>query len=321
MPPAATRRRPDPTPDPSPELPALRLALRVAELGSVAAAAREADALPATATAAIRRLEASLGARLFTRGTRALKCTPEGEAYLARAREALALLTQGAAELHAPLTQVRGTVRLAVPVDLGTQVLRPMLARFAERYPQVQLELRVADRVSDIGREPVDAGLRYGEPAPGGEALLRPMAADNVAILVASPDYLARAGTPRTVAELAQHQGIGLRLSNRPALNWPLIEGGRPVQAALRVRLITDNGLLARLWALDGQGIALKSRLDVLDDLRAGRLRRVLPQVHTAPYPLNLVMMRGTQQSARMRALADHLQGEFQALAAEAAAY
>src|SRR3954467_15189067 len=88
------------------DLTALRLALRVADLGSVAAAAREADWLPATATAAIRRLEAQLGAMLFARSTRALKITPEGEQFLARAREAMALLDQGAAELHAPMTQV-----------------------------------------------------------------------------------------------------------------------------------------------------------------------------------------------------------------------
>lgn len=309
----AARRSATP-PEPALELASLRLALRVAELGSVAAAAREADWLPATATAAIRRLEAQLGARLFARGTRALKCTAEGEAYLARAREALTLLAQGASELYAPLTLVRGTVRLAVPTDLGTQTLRPMLARFAERHPQVQLELRVADRLSDIGREPVDAALRYGDP-PGGESLLRRMA-DNNAILVAAPAYLARAGRPKRVADLAQHDGIGLRLAGRSAAAWPLIERGRTVLAAPRVRHSTDNGLLARLWAIDGLGIALKSRLDVVDDVRAGRLVRVLPGVQTAPYPLHLVMVRGTQQSARVRALGDHLQAEFAELQA-----
>lgn len=293
---------------------ALRLALRVADLGSVAAAAREADLLPATATAAVRRLEALLGAALFARSTRALKVTPEGEQFLARARDAIALLDQGAAELHAPMTQVRGTIRLSVSNDLGTQVIRPLLDAFLQQHPQVQLELQVADRVSDIAREPVDAALRYGVPQAAGQ-VIRPLA-DNTAVLVASPAYLARAGTPKTPADLAQHEGIGLRISGRPGHVWSLRYRGRPVELKPRVRRTADHGLMARLWALDGHGIALKSRLDVADDLLAGRLVRVLPGLESAPYPLVMVLARGSHLSARMRALADALRPPLQALAA-----
>lgn len=298
------------------ELPTLRLALRVAELGSVAAAAREAELLPATATAAVRRLEAQLGATLFTRSTRALKATPEGTLFLERARHALALLDQGTAELHAPLTQVRGTLRLSVSTDLGLHVLRPMLDEFMALHAQLQVELRVSDRVSDIGREPADAGLRYGVPASG-EQIVRPMA-DNSAILVAAPAYLGRAGVPRTLGELAGHQGIMLRLSGRPAHVWSLVHRGQPVEVQPRARRSADNGLLARLWALDGHGIVLKSRLDVAADLHAGRLVHVLPGVESPPYPLNLVFARGAHLSARMRALADFLRPRFQALAESA---
>jgi DNA-binding transcriptional LysR family regulator len=295
------------------ELPTLRLALRVAELGSVAAAAREADLLPATATAAVRRLEGQLGAALFTRSTRALKATPEGSLFLERARHALSLLDQGTAELHAPLTQVRGTLRLSVSTDLGLHVLRPMLDEFMALHPQLQIDLRVSDRVSDIGREPADAGQRYGLPASD-EQILRPMA-DNTAVLVASPAYLAQAGTPRSLTELAGHQGVMLRLSGRPGLVWTLVQRGRAVDVQPRSRRSADNGLLARLWALDGHGIVLKSRLDVADDLLAGRLVRVLPGVQGPPYPLSLAFARGAHLSARMRALADFLRPRFQALA------
>jgi DNA-binding transcriptional LysR family regulator len=302
-----------PTPQLPLELPSLRLALRVAELGSVAAAAREADLLPATATAAVRRLETQLGAALFTRNTRALKATVEGAQFLERARHALALLDQGTAELHAPLTQVRGTLRLSVSTDLGLHVLRPMLDDFMLLHPQLQLELRVGDRVSDIGREPVDVAVRYGVPASG-EQIARLMAA-NTAVLVASPAYLERAGTPRNPTELAQHQGIVLRLSGRPGHVWTLFHGDRSVDVAPRVRRAADNGLLARLWALDGHGIVLKSRLDVADDLLAGRLVRVLPGYDSQPYPLTMVFARGTHLSARMRALADFLRPRLHALA------
>lgn len=293
---------------PTPELAALRLALRVADLGSVAAAARELNQLSATATAAVRRLEAQLGVRLFTRSSRALRPTPEGAAFLARSREALALIDQALGELHAPLTQVRGVLRLGVSADLGSYVIRPLLDEFLQTHPALQLELTIADRISDLGREPVDAAIRYGVPEQP-DQIVRPLLADNHAILVASPAYLKRAGTPRRVEDLAEHEGIGLRLASRPGQRWPLLERGQPVTVRLRVRRSVDNGLVARQWAVDGHGIALKSRLDVAADLAAGRLVQVLPQLQSPPYPLQLVLARGTHLSARMRVLGDFLQG------------
>jgi DNA-binding transcriptional LysR family regulator len=283
----------------------LRLALRVADLGSVAAAAREDDWLPATATAAIRRLEAQLGATLFARSTRALKVTPEGEQFLVRARDAIALLEQGTAELHAPMTQVRGRIRLAISTDLGSQVLRPLLDDFMQRHPQVHVELQVSDRLSDIGREPVDAALRYGVPQHA-DQIVRPLT-DNTAILVASPAYIERAGVPGSIEALADHEGIALRIGGRPGHVWPMVFKGQAVEIRPRVRRTADNGLMSRLWAVDGHGIALKSRIDVADDLLSGRLVRVLPGLESAPYPLVMLLVRGSHLSARMRALADAL--------------
>lgn len=301
-----------PAPVPTPELAALRLALRVADLGGVAAAAREAQLLPATATAAVRRLETQLGVRLFTRSSRALRPTPEGAAFLARSREALSLIEQALGELHAPMTQVRGTLRLSVSVDLGTQLIRPLLDEFLDAHPQLQLELRVSDRISDLGREPVDAALRYGVPAHEGQ-IVRHLV-DNRAILVAAPAYLKRAGTPRRIEDLAQHEAIDLHIASRAGQRWRLLDGGRPVDVRMRSRRSVDNGLVARLWAIDGLGIALKSELDVAADLAAGRLVRVLPKVETPPYPLQLVLARVTHLSARMRALGDFLQPRLAAL-------
>ncbi|MCR5865975.1 LysR family transcriptional regulator [Aquincola sp. J276] len=288
------------------ELPALQLALRAAELGSVAAAARERDWLPATATAAIRRLEAQLGAALFTRNSRALRPTPEGAAFLQRAQEALALLGDGVAQLREPLAQVRGLLRLGMPSDLGARVLRPLLDDFLALHPALQLDLQVGDRVSDLSREPVDAALRYGEPQQPGLIVRR--LADNHRVLVASPDYLARAGTPHMAEDIAQHDGISLRLANRPGHVWAMLDGGRPVSLRPRVRRTADSGLVTREWALAGQGIAMKSLLDVADDLAAGRLVQVLPQLRSAPYPLVLALASGSHLSARVRALGDFLQ-------------
>lgn len=292
------------------DLGALRLALRVAELGGVAAAAREQGLLNATATAAIRRLEQQLGARLFMRSSRALRPTPEGEAFLQRCLAALSAVDEAAAELRAPLTQVRGLLRLGVPTDLGTQVLRPLLDEFMGLHPQLQLDLAIGDRVADLAREPVDAAVRYGDAAPG--QIARPLVPDNHAILVAAPAYLRRAGTPKRLDDLAVHEMIGLRIASRPAHRWALLDSGKPVILKARVRRSADSGLVARQWAVAGCGIALKSRLDVAADLAAGHLIHVLPQVHSPPYPLVLALARGTHLSARMRALGDFLQRRLQ---------
>ncbi|MFO6419634.1 LysR family transcriptional regulator [Hylemonella sp. W303a] len=292
------------------DLGALRLALRVAELGGVAAAAREQGLLNATATAAIRRLEQQLGARLFMRSSRALRPTPEGEAFLQRSLLALSAVDDAAAELRAPLTQVRGLLRLGVPTDLGTQVLRPLLDEFMGLHPQLQLDLAIADRVADLAREPVDAAIRYGEAAPG--QIVRPLVPDNHAILVAAPAYLRRAGTPKRLDDLATHEMIGLRIASRPAHRWALLDAGKPVTYSARVRRSADSGLVTRQWAVAGYGIALKSRLDVAADLAAGHLVQVLPRVRSRPYPLLLALARGTHLSARMRALGDFLQRRLQ---------
>jgi len=292
------------------DLGALRLALRVAELGGVAPAAREQGLLNATATAAIRRLELQLGARLFMRSSRALRPTPEGEAFLQRCLSALTAVDDAAAELRAPLTQVRGLLRLGVSADLGSQLIRPLLDEFMTLHPQLQLDLSVGDRVADLAREPVDAAIRYGDAAPG--QIARPLVPDNHAILVAAPDYLRRAGTPKRLKDLAAHEMIGLRIASRPAHRWTLLDGGQPVTFRARVRRSADSGLIARQWAVDGWGIALKSRLDVAGDLAAGHLVHVLPQVRSQSYPLVLALARGTHLSARMRALGDFLQRRLQ---------
>jgi DNA-binding transcriptional LysR family regulator len=109
------------------------------------------------------------------------------------------------------------------------------------------------------------------------------------------------------VAELAAHKLIGLRVAGRSWLHWKMFDNGVPVRIAGHVRRSADNGLLARLWALDGHGIVLKSRLDVAHDLAAGRLRQVLPGVSSGPYPLVLALAPGAHLNARTRAFGDFL--------------
>src|SRR5262245_45312561 len=124
---------------PTMDLAALKLFVRAAERGSISAAARDLDWLPATASAALLRAERDLGGKLFTRTTRSLKVTPSGERFLERAREALALLDEARGAFQADRSAVQGPIRLSAPVDIGEQVVAPALDAFLDVHPAVQL--------------------------------------------------------------------------------------------------------------------------------------------------------------------------------------
>jgi DNA-binding transcriptional LysR family regulator len=287
------------------DLETLSLVVRVAELGSISAAARERDTLPATASAAIMRLEKHAGIAIFTRNTRSLKLTPDGTMLVERLREALQLISEGLAGAHVGGKRLQGHIRLSAPFDFGSQVVRPMIDAFMMLHPEISVSIHLSDRISDLGREPVDLAIRYG--APSDSDIVRKLT-NNVRILVASPAYLARHSAPRAIDDLLKHDCILLRLANRPGNIWSLRQGNQVLKIEVQGRRVSDNGLVTRDWAVAGHGIALKSALDVHADLMSGRLIRVLKDVCSEPpFPLYLAFARGMHLSPRILALGEFL--------------
>src|SRR5688572_2596788 len=141
----------------------LTVFVRTADQGSLSAAARSLEISPALASAALKRLEGELGLRLFARTTRSLRLTDEGERYLVHAREALRLLKEG----HDTLMQAKevpgGTLKIAMPSDLGRNILLYWLDKFQAQYPGVHYQISVSDRQADMYRQPVDIAIRYGK--------------------------------------------------------------------------------------------------------------------------------------------------------------
>ncbi|MDN5514159.1 MAG: LysR family transcriptional regulator, partial [Pseudomonas sp.] len=182
----------------------LQLFVRTAETGSLSAAARLLDVSPAVASAALKRLEQQLQVRLLARSTRSLRLTPEGELYLVHARLALQSLEEGRQQLVGSQEGICGVLQLSAPSDLGRNTLLPWLDAFQSEHPQLQLRLLLADRVTDLFREPVDIALRYGAPEDSSLVAL-PVAPDNRRVLCAAPAYLARHGSPQSVEDLHQH--------------------------------------------------------------------------------------------------------------------
>ncbi len=289
----------------------IRLFVRTADLGSISAAARELDATPAVASAGLKRLEADLQTRLLVRSTRSLRLTPDGERYLDHARAMLAALQSGHDAIAQGRQLIAGRLTLAVPSDLGRNVLLPWLDAFQAAHPAVSLQLQVSDRVADLWRQPVDVAIRYGDPEDS-SLVAQPLAPDNRRVLCASPEWIARHCRPQTPDELRRFNCLRFSLADGLHDRWRFFLDDQETSVRVEGDRICDDADLARRWAVAGVGIAYKSRLDVLPDLRAGRLEVLLPHYLGEATPLYLVSPHRLMLTPAVTALREMLLGKFQ---------
>lgn len=291
----------------------LTVFVRTADLGSLSAAARSLEISPALASAALKRLETELGLRLFARTTRSLRLTDEGEQYLRQAREALRLLKEGHDNLMRRKEEPGGTLKIAMPSDLGRNVLLPWLDKFQALYPKVHYQLSVSDRQADMYRQPVDLALRFGRQDDS-SLIAMPIAPDNRRVLAASPDYIRRHGRLASLDELPRHNCLCYALDEVIYDRWTFYppDGAGPVTVAVRGNRCADDADLVRRWAVAGAGIAYKSRMDLTEDLRAGRLQLLLPDILGEPTPLHLVCMHRSQVTPTVLLLRDFLRAQYQ---------
>ncbi|RKP45274.1 LysR family transcriptional regulator [Trinickia fusca] len=266
----------------------LTIFVLAADNGSLSAAARLLNLAPAVASSAIKRLEGELNVRLFARSTRSLRLTPDGERYVEFARNALAELRAGKDALMQDKEALHGTLTLSIPSDLGRHALAGWLDAFIECHPTLALNVRIGDTLVDMFRQPVDAVLRYGVPDDSSLVAL-PLAPDNRRVLCASPDYFARHGKPASPDDLHQHNCLRYALSASTYERWTFYSGTGAKTVKVTGNRVSDDGELVRRWCVAGHGLAYKSRLDVLADLRAGRLEPALEDWTGEFTPLNLV--------------------------------
>ncbi|MGE8362980.1 LysR family transcriptional regulator [Pseudomonas sp.] len=285
----------------------LQVFVRTAEVGSLSAAARLLDISPAVASAALKRLEQQLEARLFARSTRSLRLTPEGETFLVHARQALTSLEDGRQQLAGSKSGISGLLQLSAPSDFGRNTLLPWLDEFQRTHPHLHLRLLLGDRVTDLFREPVDIALRYGAPEDSSLVAL-PVAAGNRRVLCAAPDYLARRGEPQSVEELAEHNCLLYMLGGRVHERWRFQAGKREAAVTVRGDRVSDDADVVRRWAVAGAGLVYKSWLDVAGDVTAGRLTVVLPQWQGEATPLNLICAHRAQLSKPVHLLREFVQ-------------
>ena len=294
----------------------LQVFVRTADCGSLSAAARELGISPALASAAVKRLEGELGLRLFLRTTRSLSLTAEGTHYLDPAREALRLLRAGSDALAARKDSFGGTLKIAMPSDLGRNLLLGWLDAFQRRHPKLHYQLSVSDRLADMVRQQVDLAIRYGEQDDSSLIAL-PVAAANDRVLVASPAYLREHGPVLSLDDLQRHNCLRFALEDGLHDRWTFYRLPQREQVSVRVsgNRSADDADLVRRWAVAGLGIAYKSRLDVSADLAAGRLQILLPQMAGEAAPLHLVCMHRAQVTPLVLQLRDFLREQCNLLA------
>lgn len=289
----------------------MRLFAQAAALGNLSAAGRKLGMSPAAASARLGKLEAALHARLFVRTTRQLRLTDEGRLYLAHCQAALQAIDDGEAALQAGATAIQGKIRVSSSTDFGLHSLSPWLDDFTARHPDVRLAMTLTDSLSNLVQDEVDLAIRFSEPEEG--ALVARRLGPMCRVLCASPDYLRRHGEPLTPEALDRHRFIVLVTASGPLNEFHFRKDGArwrftvPMADAWE----TNDGTLARRWALEGRGIVRKTMWDAAAEVRAGRLKIVLPEYIWPEAGVYAVWHRTRYMAPRVRALLDFLVERF----------
>jgi DNA-binding transcriptional LysR family regulator len=277
----------------------IALFIRVAELGSLSAAARERDVPVSQVSRALARLEAGRQLRLLHRTTHALSLTEAGQALLEHGRRMLQSWADFDAEVG-DANQVSGTVQLAVSAAMAQYVIVPSLPQLAKRHPQLGVELHVDDRIVDMAREGIDLAIRTG--VPGTDRLVARQIGQHGRKLYAAPSYLRAYGQPKDVAALEQHRLI--TNSAQPALNrWPFNVRGQAVVHVARGHWRANSTNMMMNMALLGMGI-VRGNTAICEPLVASdKLALVLDKlVHNDEVPIYAVMLQERHRAPKIRA-------------------
>jgi DNA-binding transcriptional LysR family regulator len=287
----------------------LEVLAKVASSGSLSAAGRAMGMSQTMVTKHLAALETRLGAKLFHRTTRRLSITEAGRSYLEASERILADMEAANTAVAADRVEPRGLLRLNVPVVFGTRQIASLLAEFAERHPRVTVELGLNDRQVDLAEEGWDMAIRIGALADS-SLIARRIAPCRMATC-AAPSYLKARGTPRTVAELADHNCLGYTLAQSGAERWSF---GRRAEVSVPVSgdLRANNGEALLVAAVAGQGIIYQPTFIVADDLRAGRLTALpLDQPTNERLAVHAVYLPDRHPPAKVRAFIDFIATRF----------
>jgi len=277
--------------------------------GNLSATARELGLTPPAVSTRLANLERRLGVRLLNRTTRRVTVTHEGERYLAEGSRILADLEALERNIASGQAQPQGLLRLNATFGFGRAHIVPAVSDFSRAFPEVEVQMRLTDRPVNLLDEGFDVAVRFGD-IPDARLTARKIAS-NRRLLCASPRYLQAMGEPRAPVDLPRHRCIVVRENDVAYGTWHLRSGQRMETVKVRGPLSSNDGESALAWALDGQGIVMRSEWETAAYLRSGRLRRVLPDWHTPPADIHALYPERLNLPAKTVAFVDFLVQRF----------
>ncbi|WPG37846.1 LysR substrate-binding domain-containing protein [Variovorax sp. EBFNA2] len=281
-----------------------------AESGGFTSAALAAGVTPAAVSRSISRLEKRLGLRLFVRTTRSVRLTDAGRVYFAQCRQALAQLAEAEREVMGQQALPSGTLRISVPTTYGHHRILPMLPAFRERFPDIRLHVHLSNRNIDFVEEGYDMAVRV-RAQPDSTLIARHLE-DADLVVVATRKYLRKAGTPRTLDDLAAHECIQFELpSSGRRISWLFKENGKDREVfADSAYSCSDDVLGGVTLAKSGAGLFQTYRFVVEKELADGSLVEVLKPFAGRSRPYTLLYPDGRHVPLRMRVFIDFLMAQ-----------
>lgn len=284
-------------------LEAMRIFVRVAEIGSFAAVANQMNVARSVITRQVAALEAHLGAKLIARSTRRLSLTSAGVRYLEKSREILGLVEAAESDLSEENEAPRGQMRVTLPLSFGVRQLMPLFGEFLHSYPQIELELDFNDRRMNLIEGGFDLAIRIADRLEPGDVARKIGSSRDVTL--ASPGYLARRGKPRHPAELSGHECLGYLLVHRGGWVYRVDGDWRWFDAPGRLQANNGDALVAA--AINGLGIVRAPTFIAEQAVRAGLVELLLPEYDTPELGIYAVFPSNRFIPNRVRALVDFL--------------
>jgi DNA-binding transcriptional LysR family regulator len=285
----------------------VRTFVRVYELGSMSAAGRDLRISPAVTSSRIAQLEDHLGIRLFQRTTRNLTPTEQGKAFYRGSVDILEAVENAEAQVADITANPRGSIFIAAPLGVGRRLIAPRLPAFLERYPEVNVRLRLTDRKIDLAAEGLDLVFFLGQPEDSNLKMKK--IADVKRVLCASQAYLDKRGIPRNGDDLIlqRHECLILRFPGAPEFRWLLKTSTGPKRFRIAGRYECDDGDVLTDWALSGAGIAMKPLFEIAEHLKFGRLVAVATETPPEPIQMGCLFAHRRGQDPKVRLFMEYM--------------
>jgi LysR family transcriptional regulator, transcriptional activator for dmlA len=289
--------------------------IALSNAGSLSAAAREQGISTAAVSRHLGLMESRLGIPLVNRTTRRMGLTPEGEVYLDYARKIMGDIEGLENHLLGATAAPQGLLRVNATLGFGRSHIAPLISQFTRLHPKVDVQLQLSVNPPPSGDDAFDICFRFGNP-PDSRSIARFIAA-NQRVVVASPAYLKKFGTPKTPADLAKHNCIGIRQGDEAYGLWRFTtaKGKAKEQQTesikIRGNLTTNDGGVALNWALDGHGVLLRAQWDVDKYLQSGKLVQLLPHYSSPDADIYAIYAERHRTSVRVKALIDFVAAAF----------